>query len=108
MVHFLAFTVAVSLLYAVAACHQDNRPIVRVEVFDDHVSVDGVRSDSPIQRAVDAQNQNHKGYVLLVPRQPLSAERLDELKRSAETLHPGIEIRRVQLECLTGAGSTCR
>jgi hypothetical protein len=107
-VYFRAIAVALCLICAVAACHQDKRPIVRVEVFEDHVSVDGVRSDSSIQQAVDAQTQNHKAFVLLIPRQPLSAERLDQLKRSAEKLHPGIGIRRVQLECLPSTGSTCR
>jgi hypothetical protein len=107
-VYFRAITVAFSLIYAVAACHQDKRPIVRVEVFEDHVSVDGVRSDSPIQQAVDEQTQNHKAFVVLIPRQPLSAERLDQLKRAAEKLHPGIGIGRVQLECLPNTGSTCR
>ena len=96
--HFRAFTIAFSLICAVTACHEDKRTIVRVEVFEDHVSVDGVRSGSPIQEAVDAQNRNHKAFVMLIPRQPLSTERLDELNRTAEKMHPGIGIRRVRLD----------
>jgi hypothetical protein len=97
-----------SLICAVAACHEAKRPIVRVEVFEDHVSVDGVRSDLPIQRVVDAQTQNHRAFVMLIPQQPLSTERLNELNRSEEKMHPNIGIRRVQLECLASASSACR
>ena len=96
------------LICVLAACHEAKRTIVRVEVFKDHVSVDGVRSDSPIQRVVDAQTQDHRAFVILIPRQPLSTERLNELNHSAEKMHPDIGIRRVQLECLASASSTCR
>jgi hypothetical protein len=103
-----ASMVALSLICTVTACHQGKRPTVRVEVFEDHVSVDGVRTESPIQQIVDEQTKNNKSFVMLIPRQPLSAERLDQLKHASENLHPGIEIRRVQLECLPNTASTCR
>ena len=105
--YFRAITVAVSLICAMAACHQEKPLIVRVEVFEDHVSVDGVRSESSIQQAVEEQARNHKVLVMLIPRQPLSAERIDQLTHASDKLHPGIEIRRVQLECLPSTGSTC-
>ena len=106
-----AFTVAISLYCALAACHlDDKRPIVRVAVFEDHVSVDGVRSDLPIERAVHAQTQSRDVSVVFVTSQPLSEARRNELRRSIENIpHSGeIGIRRVQLPCPTARGSTCR
>ena len=89
-----AFILSVSFSCALAACHENK--IVRIEVFEDHVAIDGVRSILPIQEAADSQAPEHKGYVLLVPRPPLSKARLDELKRSMDKLYPGVEnIRRV-------------
>jgi hypothetical protein len=105
LVHLRAFTVAVSLFCAPAACHGvDKRNIVRLEVFEDHVSVNGVPSDLPIQQAVDAQTQSRKLYVLFIPRQPLSATRLVELRRSIDKTYPSPEIgiRRVQFPCSAG------
>jgi hypothetical protein len=109
--HLRAVTVAVSLFCALASCHGiDKRSIVRLEVFEDHVSVDGVLSDLPIQQVVDAQTQSRKVYVLFIARQPLSAARLEELTRAIDKAYPssGIGIRRVQLPCPTTPGSTCR
>jgi hypothetical protein len=103
--------VAISLLCAVAACHSDDkRPIVRVAVFEDHVSVDGVRSDLPIEQAVDARTQGRNVFVVFITSQPLSETRRDELRRSIEKFHQSTEIgiRRVQLPCPTTSVSTCR
>jgi hypothetical protein len=96
-VRLRALTVAVSLLFAFAACHRELH-IVRVEVYEDHVSVDGVQSDLPIQRAVDAQAQNRKVFVLLVPGSSLSAARNAELQRCMDKIYlsQGITIRRVE------------
>lgn len=65
IVHLRAFTVAISFYCALAACHPgDKRPIVRVAVFEDHVSVDGVRSELPIEQAVHAQTQSRDVSVV--------------------------------------------
>jgi hypothetical protein len=97
-VHLQASTVAASLLFVLAACHHEPR-IVRMEVYEDHVSVDGVRSGLPIQQAVDAQTQSSKVFVLLLPRPSLSAAREAELRRCMEKIYrsSGITIRRVEL-----------
>jgi hypothetical protein len=72
--------VAVGLYGALAACHGEaKRHIVRVEVFEDHVSIDGVVSTLPIQLAVDAQTKGQNVFVLLTAQQSLSAPRTDEL-----------------------------
>jgi hypothetical protein len=93
MVQLRAFTVAVSLLCALAACHPDDkRPIVRVDVFEDHVSVDGARSDMPIQQAVDTQTQSRDVLVVFVTPQPLSATRRDELRRSIDKIAHSTEV----------------
>ena len=94
--HLRAFTASVSLLLALTACHREHR-IVRMEVYGDHVSVDGVRSDLPIQQAVDAQTQGSKVFVLLVPQPSLSAAREAELRRCMEKIYmsSGITIKRV-------------
>jgi hypothetical protein len=86
MLDWRAFTSSAICLCALAACHQNK--IVHIEVFENYVAVEGVRSDLPIQQAADAQSHDHQGYVLLVPRPPLSAARLDELKRSMDKLYP--------------------
>ena len=104
-------TVVIGLFCALVACHGiDKQNIVRVEVFEDHVSVDGVLSDQPIQQVVDAQTQSRKVSVLFIPRQPLSAARLEEMKRASDKLYPSSEvgIRRVQFPCSTTPSSTCR
>ena len=98
--HLRAFTVAIILCCALAACHPgDKRSIVRVAVFEDHVSVDGVRSDLPIEQAVHAQIQSRDVSIVFITSQPLSEIRRDELQRSIENIpHSGeIGIRRVQL-----------
>jgi hypothetical protein len=102
MVRWRAFTIAVGLSCALAACHSvDRRNIVRLEVFEDHVAVNGVPSDLTIQQAVvDARSR--KLYVLYIPRQPLSATRLEELLRSIGESYPEIGIRRVQFSCSAG------
>ena len=105
--YFRAITVVVSLICAVAGCHHEKLLIVLVEIFEDHVSVDGVRSESSIQQAIKEQTRNPKVLVTLIPRQPLSAERIDQLTHASEKLHPGIGIRRVQLECLPSTDLTC-
>jgi len=108
--HLRVFTVGISLFCALAACHpDDNRPIVRVAVFEDHVSVDGVRSDLPIEQAVHAQTQSRNVSVVFITSQPLSEARRDELQRSIHNIPRSAEIgiRRVQLPCPT-AGSKCR
>ena len=94
--HLRAFTASVSLLLALTACHREHR-IVRMEVYGDHVSVDGVRSDLPIQQAVEAQTQSNKVFVLLVPQSSLSAAREAELRRCMEKIYmsSGITIKRV-------------
>ena len=94
--HLRAFTATVSLLFALAACHREHR-IVRIEVYEDHVAVDGVPSDLPIQQAVDAQTQSSKVFVLLVPQSSLSAARETELHRCMEKIYmsSGITMRRV-------------
>jgi hypothetical protein len=110
-VHLRAFTVAIIFYCALAACHTgDKRPIVGVAVYEDHVSVDGVRSDRPIEQAVHAQTQTRDVSVVFITSQPLSETRHDELQRSIENIaHSGeIGIRRVQLPCPTAEGSTCR
>jgi hypothetical protein len=95
-VRLRAFTATVSLLLALTACHREHR-IVRMEVYEDHVSVDGVRSDLPIQQAVDARTQSSKVFVLLVPQSSLSAAREAELRRCMEKIYmsSGITVRRV-------------
>jgi hypothetical protein len=52
--HMRVFTVAVSLLFALAACHRELH-IVRVDVFEGHVTIDGVVSNLPIQQVVDGR-----------------------------------------------------
>ena len=109
-VHLRAFVVTVGLFAALAACHGEaKRHIVRVEVFEDHVSVDGVVSNLPIQQAVDAQVQGQDLFVLLTAQQSLSAARTDELQRSADKLYlsRGIGMRRVQLECSASSAPAC-
>ena len=109
--HLRAFTVAISLYCALAACHPDDkRPVVRVAVFEDHVSVDGVLSNLPIELAVHTLTQSRDVSVVFITSQPLSEARRDELRRSIENIdHSGeIGIRRVQLPCSTAQGSTCR
>jgi hypothetical protein len=109
-VHLRAFMVAVGLFGALAACHGESKQhIVRVDVFEDHVSIDGVVSNLPIQQAVDAQAPGQNVFVLLTAQQSLSAARTDELQRSADKLYlsRGIGIRRVQLECSTSRGPAC-
>jgi len=111
IVHLRAFTVAISLYCALAACHPDDkRPVVRVAVFEDHVSVDGVLSNLPIELAVHTLTQSRDVSVVFITSQPLSEARRDELRRSIENIdHSGeIGIRRVQLPCSTAQGSTCR
>ena len=107
-VHLRVFTVAAIFVFALAACHREPR-IVRVDVFEDHVSMDGVVSNLPIQQAVDGQTQGQNVFVLLTAKQLLSAARTDELRRTADKLYltPGVGIRRVQLECSTSAGPAC-
>ena len=102
------FTVAVSLFFALAACHRELH-IVRVDVFEDHVSIDGFVSNLSIQQAVDGQTQGQNVFVLLTAKQSLSAARTDELRRSADKLYlsQGIGIRRVQFECSGSAGPAC-
>jgi hypothetical protein len=97
-----AFVLFVSCA-ALTACHENK--IVRLEVFEDHVAIDGVRSDLPIQEAADAQAPEHKGYVLLVPRPPLSKARLDELKRCMDKLYPGAETKIRRVQAPDGAGN---
>jgi hypothetical protein len=99
IVHLRAFAVAISLFCVLAACRSgDMRHIVRVAVFEDHVSVDGVRSDLPIEKAVHAQTAGRNVSVVFITSQPLSEARRDELKRSIDKIpHSGeIGIRRVQ------------
>jgi hypothetical protein len=106
-----AFTVAIGLCCALAACHlNERRPIVRVSVLEDHVSVDGVRSDLPIEQAVGAQTHSRNVSVVFITSQPLSEARRDELRRALEKIpHSGeIGIRKVQLSCPGSQGSTCR
>jgi hypothetical protein len=107
-VHLRVFVVAVSFFFALAACHRELH-IVRVDVFEDHVSIDGVASNLPIQQAVDEQTRRQNVFVLLTAKQLLSAARTDELRRSADKLYlgQGIGIRRVQFECSASAGPAC-
>ena len=108
---FGAVTVQVGLFCALASCHGiDKRNIVRMEVFEDHVSVNGVLSDMPLQQIVDAQTLSHKMYVIFLPQQPLSAARLEELRQAIDKAYPstGIGIRRVQFPCSTASDSPCR
>ena len=106
--HLRVFAVALSFFFVLAACHRDLR-IVRVDVFEDHVSIDGVVSNLPIQRVVDGQAQDPNVFVLLTAKQPLSAPRTDELRRSADKLYlsSGVGIRRVQFECSKSPGTAC-
>lgn len=108
MVYGRAVAVAFIFIVAVPACHNDKLAIVRIAVFQDYISVDGVRSNLPIQQAIDEQPRNQKPLVVLVPQGPLTIERRSELNRAAESLHPGIGIRQVQMECPQSEGSTCR
>ena len=94
---FRAFTVSVGLLFALTACLRQPH-IVRIEVYEDHVSVDGVRSDLPIQQAVDAQTHSSKEFVLLVPRPSLSSARDAELRRCMEKIYGSSGIRRVEFD----------
>jgi hypothetical protein len=110
-VHLRAFTVAISLCCTLAACNpNDSRPIVRVSVFEDHVSVDGVRSDLTIEQAVGAQTQSRDVSVVFITSQPLSEARREELRRVIGKIpHSGeVGIRQVQLSCPESQGSTCR
>ena len=109
--HLRAFTVAIGLCCALAACHPDDkRPVIRVAVFEDHVSVDGVLSNLPIELAVHTLTQSRDVSVVFITSQSLSEERRDELRRSIEIIpHSGeIGVRRVQLPCSTAESSTCR
>ena len=105
MQRFRAFVVAACLLWAVVACHHARRPLIRVEVFEDHVSIDGTRSEMTLQQAVDSQTRSHKGIVILLPREPLSTGRVKEIIRIDEKLYPGIGIKRV---CFPGEAPGCR
>lgn len=110
--HLRAFTVAVSLSCALAACHpgDNKRLIVRVAVFEDYVSVNGVRLDLPIEQAVREQTQSGNVSVVFITSQTLSEVRRDELQRFIDktTKSTEIGIRRVQLPCPPNAGATCR
>ena len=111
LVHLRASMIAINLFCALAACHSgDKRPIVRVSVFEDHVSVDGVRSGLPIEQAVRAQNQSRNATVVFVTSQPLSAIRREELRRAIEKIpHSGeIGVRQVQFSCPGSQDSSCR
>ena len=108
--HLRAFTVAISLCCTLAACHpNDNHPIVRVSVFEDHVSVDGVRSDLPIEQ-VGARTQSRDMSVVFITSQPLSEARREELRRAIGKIPRSREIgiRQVQLSCPDSHDSTCR
>jgi hypothetical protein len=101
---------AVAMLIVVCtsiACH--HRRAVRIEVFEDHLAVDGVRLDAPIQQAVDVQMRNRDTFVLLISMPPLSASRSSELTRAQEKLYAdaGIGVRRVQFVCVAGQQSKC-
>jgi hypothetical protein len=102
MMNWRAITVSVSFFCALTACHQSK--IVHIDVFEDYVSIEGVRSNLSIQQAADAEAHDHKGYVLLVPRPPLSKARLDELKRSMDQLYPGVDNTR-PIQPTGGAGN---
>jgi hypothetical protein len=95
------------LICGLAACHHDHQPFVRLEVFEDYVAIDGVRSGLPLERVVSDLKESHKGHILLIGQPPLSAKRLEELSHVRELLYPGIGIRRVQLECQPGASAAC-
>jgi hypothetical protein len=106
-----ALAVAVTFPCVLAACfHNDKRPTVVVSVFEDYVTIGGVRSDAPIQQAVDAQTQGGDVRVVFVTSQLLSAKRRDELQRSIDkTPHSGeIGVRKVALPCPPTASSSCR
>jgi hypothetical protein len=107
-VHLRVFTAVLSFFFALAACHRDLR-IVRIDVFEDHVSIDGVVSNLPIQQAVDGRAQDPNVFVLITAKQSLSAPRTDELRRSADKLYlsSGVGIRRVQFECSKSPGTAC-
>ena len=108
---FGGVTVWVSLFCVLASCHSiDTRQIVRMEVFEDHVSIDGIPSELPIQQVLDSQTSSHKVYVLFIPRQPLSPQRLEELSQARDKAYPssGMGVRRVQFPCSTTSDSTCR
>jgi hypothetical protein len=107
-VHLRIFTVALTFFFALTACHRDLR-IVRVDVFEDHVSIDGVISILPIQQAVDGQARDPNVFVLLAAKQSLSAPRTDELRRSVDKLYhsSGVGIRRVQFDCSKSSGTAC-
>jgi len=49
MLDWRAFTSSAICLCALAACHQNK--IVHIEVFENYVAVEGVRSNLPIQQA---------------------------------------------------------
>jgi NTF2 fold immunity protein len=105
IVHLRAFTVWICLFCTLAACHpNDRRPIVRVAVFEDHVSVDGVRSDLPIEQAVHARTQSRNVSVFFITSQALSEARRNELRRSIDQIPRSAEIgiRRVEFPCSTG------
>ena len=105
-----ALVITVGLFAVLSACHGEaERHIVRVEVFEDHLSIDGVVSNLPVQQAVDAQAQRQNVFVLLISRQSLTAARSDELRRAAAKLYlsNGIGVRRVQLECSESRGPAC-
>ena len=101
------FTVVLSF-FALAACHRDLR-IVRVDIFENHVAIDGIVSNLPIQQAVDGQAQDPNVFVLLTAKETLSAPRTDELRRSEDKLYmsSGVGIRRVQFECTKSPGTAC-
>jgi len=89
--------VAFIFVSTLAACHHDQRPMVRIAVFQDYVSVNGVRLDMPIQQAIDEQTQRHGAIVVLIPQPMLDLERQHELARASEKLNSGIGIRKVAL-----------
>jgi hypothetical protein len=89
--------VAFIFVSTLAACHHDKRPMVRIAVFQDYVSVNGVRLDMPIQQAIDEQTQRRGAIVVLIPQPMLNLERQNELARASEKLNSGIGIRKVAL-----------
>lgn len=102
---------SVALLFCIlTGCyHHEKRPLVSIKVFDNYVTVDGVRLDMPIQQAADAQIQSRNALVLFIPAEPLSATRAAELQHSIEQIYhsTGIGIRKVVFGCSTAASSAC-
>ncbi len=98
------------LFCALAACYRiDTRRIERLEIFEGHVSIDGVVSDLSIQQAAEAPLASGKTSVIFIPREPLSPGRREEISHVLEDKLSSSTIgARQVMFCSEPTDATCR